>query len=224
MFAGPIIRTQVVVAESQKVQGIGRNRLVGVQFQDLFEAMCGGQIGPPPIIEFSHEEMSLGQEVVAFLDLLERRAVIPASLKIFSQPFKGFERFLNGARIPLNSFGQLHLAFAYSELCIGGEHVSPMEIEEMVILDDGFGILLFLEERLSSLHDDVGVVVLFHRIAKENLFVSAAQGFLRGLLLGRCAGTGRDEAECRDTEAGGHCQSWCSREHGGNPYHYCVKM
>ena len=214
-----------MVAECQKVQGIGRDRLVGIEFQDLFEAMCGGQIGPPPIIEFSHEEMGLGQEVVALLDLLERGAVIPASLKIFPQPFKGFERFLNGTRIPLNAFGQLHLAFSYSELCIGGKHVSPMEIEEMVILDDGFRILLFLEECLSSLHDDVGVVVLFHRIAKENLFVSAAQGFLRGLLLWRRAGgTGRDQAEYRDTEAAGHRQSWCSREHGATPYHDCVEM
>ena len=224
MFAGPIIRTQVVIAESQKVEGIGRDRLVGVQFQDLFEAMCGGQIGPPPIIEFPHEEMGLGQEVVAFLDLLKSRAVIPASLKIFPQPFKGFERFLNGARIPLNSFGQLHLALSYSELRIGGEHVSPMEFEEMVVLDDGFRILLFLEERLSSLHDDVGVVVLFHRIAHENLLVSAAQGFLRGLLLFGCAGTGRDEAEHRDTEANGRCQLLGSREDGGNPCHYCREM
>jgi hypothetical protein len=42
LFAGPIVRTQVVVAECQKVQGIGRDRLVRVQFHDLFEAMCGG--------------------------------------------------------------------------------------------------------------------------------------------------------------------------------------
>jgi hypothetical protein len=43
--------------------------------------------------------------------------------------------------------------------------MGAMEIDEMVILDDGFRILFFLEERLSSLHDDVGVVVLFDRIA-----------------------------------------------------------
>ena len=37
----------------------------------------------------------------------------------------------------------------------------------------------FSKERLSSLHDDVGVVVLFDRIAQENLLVGAAEGFLR---------------------------------------------
>lgn len=86
--------------------------------------------------------------------------------------------------------------------------MGTMEIEKMVIFDDGLRILLFLEERLSSLHDDVGVVVLFDRIAQEYLFVSAAQGFLRAVLgLGR-AGTGRDEAEDCRAEAEGHCNSW----------------
>ena len=88
----------------------------------------------------------------------------------------------------------------------------PMEIEEMIIFDDGFRVLLFLEERFSPLHDDVGVVVLFHRIAKENLFVSAAQGFLRSILIFGCAGTGRDETEYCDTEADGSCQSWGSQD------------
>src|SRR6266508_6999342 len=111
---------------------------------------------------------------MTFLDLLERRAVIPAPWKIFPQLFKGFEGFLSGARIPLDSLGQIHLAFPDSERSIGGEDVDVMEIEEMVILDNGLRILLSLEERLSPLHDDVGVVVLLDRIAQENLLVSAA--------------------------------------------------
>ena len=136
--------------------------------------------------------MHLRQEVMAFLDLHQRWAVIPASLKILPQPFKGFDGFLNGFRIMFISLGPLHLAFSDSERRIGSEGVGAMEIEEMVILDNGFRILLFVKERLSPLHDDVGVVVLFDRIAQENLFVSAAQGFLRAVLgLGR-AGTGRD--------------------------------
>ena len=84
-----------------------------------------------------------------------------------------------------------------------------MEIEEMGIFDDGFGIFLSLEVCLSSLHDDVGVVVLFHRIgiAQENLLVSAARSFLRGVLILGCAGAGGDETEHRDREAEGHCHA-----------------
>ena len=82
-----------------------------------------------------------------------------------------------------------------------------MEIQEMGILDNGLCILLFLEERLSSLHDDVRIVVLFNRIAQENLFVGAAQGFLRSILIFGCAGAGGDETEYCHTEAGGRCQS-----------------
>ena len=99
-----------------------------------------------------------------------------------------------------------------------------MEIEEMGILDDGFRILLFLEERLSSLHDDVGIVVLFDRIAQENLFVSAAQGFLRGILILGCAGAGGDDTEYRETEGEGRCQSWRSSQDGKWAYHHSMKM
>ena len=94
----------------------------------------------------------------------------------------------------------------------------------MVILDDGLRILLFLEERLSSLHDDVGVVVLFDRIAQENLFVSPAQSFFRGILLLGCAGAGGDDAEYRDTEAESRCKSWRSSQDGKGAYHHCLKM
>jgi hypothetical protein len=44
LLAGPIIRSQVVVAECQIIQSIGRDLLVGIQLHDLIEAMCGGQI------------------------------------------------------------------------------------------------------------------------------------------------------------------------------------
>ncbi len=148
--------------------------------------------------------MCLRQEVVTILDLLERWAVIPASWKIFPDPFKGFESFLNGAWITLDSLGQFQLAFSDAEHRIGGQDMGAMEIEEMVILDDGLRILLFFEERLSSLHDDVGVVVLFDSIAQENLFVGAAQGFLRCVLGLGCAGAGCGDREHRGTEAEGH--------------------
>src|SRR6187399_751814 len=140
--------------------------------------MGGGQIGAPPIIEFSHEKMRLRQEVVAFLYLLEGRAVIPASRKILPQPFKGFKSFLNGARIALDPPGQFHLTLSDSEFRIGREDMGAMEIEEMGILDDRLRILLFFEERFPSLHDDMGVVVLLDRIAQKNLFIRAAQSLL----------------------------------------------
>ena len=144
--------------------------------------MCGGEIGATSIIELTDEEMCLRQQVVTFLDPLERRAVVPASWKFFPNPFEGFERFLNGGWITLDSLGQLHLAFSDAEDGIGGEDMGAMEIEEMGILDDGFRILLFLEERLSSFHDDVRVVVFLDPIAQEDLLVGAAQGFFRCVL------------------------------------------
>ena len=101
--------------------------------------------------------------------------------------------------------------------------MGAMEIKEVGILDDGLRILLFLEECLSSLHDDVGVVVLFDPIAHENLLISAAEGFLRGILILGCAGAGGDDTECCDTEAEGHCHSWCSSRDRG-AYHHCPKM
>ena len=85
--------------------------------------------------------------------------------------------------------------------------MGPMEIKEMVILDDGFRILLFLEERLSSLHDDIGIVVFLDRISQENLLVSAAQGFLRRVFVFGRAGAGSDDAEYRHAEADGHRNS-----------------
>jgi len=102
--------------------------------------------------------------------------------------------------------------------------VGAMEIEEMVILDDGLRILLFLEERLSSLHDDVGVVVLFDRITQENLFVSAAQGFLRGTLILGCARAGGGDTEYHDTEAEGRCKSRRGSQLGKGTYHHWLKM
>src|SRR5262245_32213978 len=120
LFAGPIVRTQVVVAEGKKVQGIGRGRLVGVQFYDLLEAMGGGEIGASAIIEFPHKEMRLRHEVVALLNLRECWTVIPATWKVPPQPFKGFNGFLNGAWITLDSLGQFHLALSDAEHRIGG--------------------------------------------------------------------------------------------------------
>ena len=85
--------------------------------------------------------------------------------------------------------------------------MSAMEIEEVVIFDDGFRIFFFLEECLSPFHDDIGVVVFFDRIAQENLFVGAAQRFLRALWgLGR-AGTGREDEEYRRAKAEGYRNS-----------------
>jgi hypothetical protein len=141
------------------------------------------------------------------LDLLERWAVVPASWKIFSDSFKGLDGFLNRARIALDSLGQFELAFSDAEHGIGGQDVGAMEIEEMGIFDDSLRILLFLEEGLSSLHDDVGIVVLFDSIAQENLLVGAAQGFLRRVLGLGLAGAGGGDREYRDTEAEGHCHT-----------------
>lgn len=85
--------------------------------------------------------------------------------------------------------------------------MGAVELEEVGILDDGFRILFFVEIRLSSLHDDVRVIVLFDRIAQENLLISTAKGFLRGFLLFGCAGAGGGDTEGRDTEAEGHRHS-----------------
>ena len=79
--------------------------------------------------------------------------------------------------------------------------MGAMEIEEMGIFHDGLRILLFLKVGFSSLHDDVWVVVFLNRITQENLFVRAAQGFLRCTLRFGCAGAGGHETEYHHAKA-----------------------
>lgn len=214
LFTGPIVRAQVMVAERQEVQGVWCDRLVRVELHDLFETMCGGQIGAPSIIELPHEKMHLREEIVAFLDLLERLSVVPAALKVFPQPFKGIDGFLNGLRIAIDALSPLHLAFSDTKGGIGGEGMGPMEIEEVVIFHDGFRVFLFFEERFASLHDDVGVVVLLDCIAQEDLLVGPAQGFLGRVLGLGCTGAGRDDAEDGQAKAESRCSSWGTCEAG----------
>ncbi len=79
--------------------------------------------------------------------------------------------------------------------------MGAMEIEEMIILNDGLRVFLFLEERLPSFHDDVRIVVFLDPIAQEDLLVSAAQGFFRSVLgLGRARAGGGGRKDC-ETEA-----------------------
>ena len=102
--------------------------------------------------------------------------------------------------------------------------MSAMKIEEMGILDDGFRILLFLEECLSSFHDDVRVVVFLDPIAQEDLLVGAAQGLFRCVLgLGR-AGAGGVDREDRETEAEGHGHSPRRSVEGEPVCHDCREM
>lgn len=214
LFTGPIVRAQVMVAERQEVQGIWCNRLVRVEFHDLFEAMGCGQIRAPSIIELPYEEMHLREEIVAFLDLLERLSVVPAALKIFPQPLKGFDGFLDRVRVAIDPLGPFHLAFSDPESGVGGEGMGAMEVEEVVIFHDGFRVFLFFEERFASLHDDVGVVIFLDRVAQEDLLVGAAQGFLGRVLGLGCTGAGRDNAEDGHAQDKSCCQSWRNRENG----------
>jgi hypothetical protein len=224
LLAGPIVCPEVMVAQCQKVQGIGRDRLVWVEFYDLFEAMCSGEIRATSIIELTDEEVCLCQEVVTVLDPLECWAVVPASGKIFPDPFEGFEGFLNGSGITLDSLCQLQLAFSDAEDGIGGQDMGAMEIEEMGILDDGLLVFLFLEKRLPSFHDDVRVVVFLDPIAEENLLVSAAQGFFRCVLgLGRARAGGGNRKD-RETEAKGHGHSSRRNLEREAACHHCRKM
>ena len=87
------------------------------------------------------------------------------------------------------------MGFADLKGGIGGQHVGFMQVEEVVIFDERFRIFFLVEEGFAALHDDVWVVVLFDRIAKEDLLVGAAQGFLRIVL-----GLGRARTGCDDTE------------------------
>ena len=151
--------------------------------------------------------MHLRQEIVAFLDLLERLAFVLASLEVFPQPFKGFDGLLNWLRVTIDSLTPFHLAFSDPECGIGGEGMGAMEIEEVVVLGDRFPVFLFFEEGFAPFHDDVGVVVFLDRIAQEDLFVGAAQGLLRGILRFGCAGTGSDDAEDERAQAEGCCET-----------------
>ena len=102
--------------------------------------------------------------------------------------------------------------------------MGAMEIEEMVILDDGLCILLFPKERLSSLHDDVRVVVFLDSITQEDLFVGAAQGFFRCVWGFGSAGAGSGDREDRDTEAEGQGHPSRRSLEREAAYHHCRKM
>ena len=71
---------------------------------------------------------------------------IPVSWVFLSQPLEGLDRLLNGFRIPVDSVGPPHVAFADPKRGIWGEQVSAVELKKMVILDDRLRILLFFEE------------------------------------------------------------------------------
>ena len=53
----------------------------------------------------------------------------------------------------------------------------PMKIEKVFIFDKGFGVFLFLEIRLSALHNDIGVVIVLDAFTDENLLVGATESF-----------------------------------------------
>ena len=141
---------------------------------NLIESMCRRKVGASPIIELPDEEMGLCEQVVAFFDLLKRLPVVSASREFFAQPLKGFNGFLNGIGVSFDPFRPFHLAFSHTEGGIGCKDMGAMQFEEMVELDDGFRIFLFFEVGFSSLHNDVGIVVFFDRIADENVFVCAS--------------------------------------------------
>ncbi|SLM47998.1 protein of unknown function [Nitrospira japonica] len=65
---------------------------------------------------------------------------------------------------------------------IGSQLMASMEVEEMVVLDNGLGILFFFEEGLAALHNDVRIVVLLDRIPEKNRLVRSAEGLLRRLV------------------------------------------
>ena len=57
--------------------------------------------------------------------------------------------------------------------------MAPEEIQESVVLDQRFGVFLFLEKRFSTFHDHIGVEELsLGVIFEEDLFVYAADHFL----------------------------------------------
>ena len=194
----PIVRSKVVIAESEEVQRIRRHRLVRINLHDLLEAVCRGQIGLPPVVKLPDKEVHLSQQIMAFLNPVDRLAVVPAARIVSSQPFEGINGFLNGFRVAINALRTLHVAFADPETGVGSEHVTAMQIEEVVILDDGFGEFFLFEERFSAFHNDVWIVVLFNRIAEEDRFVRSTQSFLgRGIAVLWRARAGHEQAEGR---------------------------
>ncbi len=51
-----------------------------------------------------------------------------------------------------------------------------VQVQEMLVLDDGFRVRFLLEKRLRPFHDHVRVIILFHaHVAGKQLFVGSAQ-------------------------------------------------
>ena len=67
------------------------------------------------------------------------------------------------------------MTLAQLVLCIRSECVGAMQIQEMLVLDDGFGIISSLEEGLRPFHDHMGIVILLDRITDEDALVCGAE-------------------------------------------------
>lgn len=178
------------------VQGFCGDGLIRIGLEDLLKPMRGSKVGAPPVIELSHEEMHLRDPIMAFLEFLQRLAVIAATGELFSHLFECSDGLVHRFRITIDGLRHLDMNFPDPECCVWSQDVIAMELQEVFVLDQGLRILLFLEIGLSPLHDDVGVVVVLNGISEENLLVSAAEDLLDPASNVTCAdiaGTRRDE-------------------------------
>ena len=137
--------------------------------------MRGGQVGLSPIVELTDQVVRLGNHVVAGVDPVHRVPIVLASGEVFPQLFERLERPVHGLGIAVRRFLHLEMALAELELGVRRQDVHPVQVEEMLVLNDGFRIFLFLEEGLGPFHDDVGVIILLDRVAHENLFIRSAE-------------------------------------------------
>ena len=76
---------------------------------------------------------------------------------------------MNGIRISIYALNLLEVALREFILRVRRQRVHAVEVQEMLVFNDGFRIFLFLKEGFRPLHHDGWVGVLFYGVGAENL-------------------------------------------------------
>ena len=101
-----------------------------------------------------------------------------ATGEIPSHLFECGDGLVHRFRVSVDRLCHHDMNFTDSECRIGSQYVIAMKVHEVVVLDEGLRILLFLKIRFPPLHDDIGMVVVVEGITDENLLIRSTDDFL----------------------------------------------
>lgn len=187
-----------MIAQRQEIQGVRGHGFIRIDLDNLFESMSGCEIRLSAVVELPDKEMHLSEPFMALLDLLLRLGIVTTAGKILAHALECRDGFGQRFRVPIDGLGHFEMGLAYLKSGVGGEYMTFMQVEKVVIFDERFGIFLLVEEGFAALHDDVRVIVLFDGVAEEDLLVGAADSLgprRNGRLFGRTRASGGEPCD-----------------------------